>query len=336
MKKIKVLYAGIKYHYNRPKFGLAYDYLNYYETFKQMKTVSVEEFDWVREMGKLGSKREMNLALLRRVDHFKPDLVFFTLYKDEYAEETIWTISQKTLTFNWFADDIGRLETYLMKWIPLFSWVSVITPSSFIKLKAVGFTNIIQTCWGANIRIYKKLNLKKIYPVSFIGQAHGNRKRLIEEIRNRDIDIKAWGWKFPSGHINTNHMVRICNQTKINLNFTPISFNFPIYIKFLPWVLQPGTQILETGIKGLNARIFEITAAGGFLLTGSAPDIDNYFKIGKEIVVYENFNDLIERIKFYLDHDQTREKIANAGYIRTLRDHTYEKRYIDIFRKIGL
>lgn len=332
----KVLYCGIKHHYNRPSFGLAYDYSNYYETFKQMKTVWVEEFDWVKEMDKLGSKKEMNLALLRRVDHFKPDLVFFTLFKDEFTKETISKISRKVMTLNLFADDIGRLDNYITAWIPYFSWVTVITKDSFVKLKNLGFTNVIQTCWGVNPQIYKKLTLKKIYDLSFVGQAHGNRRRILEEIKKRHLSVEMWGWRFPLGHIDIEQMVRIFNQSRINLNLTPISFNLPTYIKYLPWQLQPGVDILATGIKGLNARIFEVPACGSFLLTGDAPDVEKYYIPNKEIVIYTNFAELIDKAKFYLDHEREREKIANAGYMRTIREHTYERRLKHIFNKMGL
>jgi len=42
------------------------------------------------------------------------------------------------------------------------------------------------------------------------------------------------------------------------------------------------------------------------------------------------------KIRYYLEHDEEREKIAMAGYQRTLGEHTYEKRFEQIFKTIGL
>jgi spore maturation protein CgeB len=61
----------------------------------------------------------------------------------------------------------------------------------------------------------------------------------------------------------------------------------------------------------------------------------DYYKLGEEIVVYENDRDLVDKIKYYLVHEEDREAIAKAGYERTLRDHSTERRFEDIFKMIG-
>jgi spore maturation protein CgeB len=45
---------------------------------------------------------------------------------------------------------------------------------------------------------------------------------------------------------------------------------------------------------------------------------------------------LIEKIRYYLQHDDERETIRHAGHERTLREHTYEQRIMDIFQKINM
>ena len=85
----------------------------------------------------------------------------------------------------------------------------------------------------------------------------------------------------------------------------------------------------------VKSRHFEVPACGTLEITQDADDMRDYYKLGEEIVVYENEKDLAEKIKYYLAHNEEREAIAKRGYERTQRDHSTEKRFEDIFRMIG-
>jgi len=56
----------------------------------------------------------------------------------------------------------------------------------------------------------------------------------------------------------------------------------------------------------------------------------------REVVTYGTTREMIEKIRFYLAHEDERRNIAEAGYARVLRDHTYERRLRDLFQKMGL
>jgi len=101
---------------------------------------------------------------------------------------------------------------------------------------------------------------------------------------------------------------------------------------------NPGTSI-NTGkqyFEQIKGRNFEVPGCGGFLLAGNVEDLESYYEIGKEVVCFDDNKDLIEKIKYYLAHGDERAAIAQRGYERTIRDHTYARRFEDIFGKIGL
>ena len=75
-----------------------------------------------------------------------------------------------------------------------------------------------------------------------------------------------------------------------------------------------------------NMRLFEATAMGALVLTEAAANLSELFEPGAEVVTYEGVDDLIEKIRHYLDHEDERRAIAAAGQRRTLRDHTYGRR----------
>lgn len=48
-------------------------------------------------------------------------------------------------------------------------------------------------------------------------------------------------------------------------------------------------------------------------MTNYQPEIGQYFEDGKELVVYEDFQDLYRKIDYYLSHERERREIARAG-----------------------
>jgi spore maturation protein CgeB len=62
------------------------------------------------------------------------------------------------------------------------------------------------------------------------------------------------------------------------------------------------------------------------LLTDAKTNLGELFEPGREVVCYGDANELAALIHHYLQHDDEREAIAQAGQQRTLRDHGYDKR----------
>lgn len=77
---------------------------------------------------------------------------------------------------------------------------------------------------------------------------------------------------------------------------------------------------------GLNMRHFEITAAGGFMLCHRQPELAENFVIGKECEAFADEVELIEKVRYYLEHPEERAAIARAGQKRTLAQHLYSHR----------
>jgi spore maturation protein CgeB len=65
--------------------------------------------------------------------------------------------------------------------------------------------------------------------------------------------------------------------------------------------------------SGIPMRVLDVLACGGFLLTNYQPEIAEYFENGRELVIYEDYVDLVQKVQYYLAHDDERKEIARNG-----------------------
>lgn len=86
---------------------------------------------------------------------------------------------------------------------------------------------------------------------------------------------------------------------------------------------------------GVNARAFEVAGCGGFQLITHSEAVSKHFEPGKELETFSDLHELREKVLYYLEHDQERQSIAEAGRKRAHSDHTYEIRLGEMLRIVG-
>jgi spore maturation protein CgeB len=74
--------------------------------------------------------------------------------------------------------------------------------------------------------------------------------------------------------------------------------------------LNISLSVIQSGIP---MRVLDVLACGGFLLTNYQPEIAEYFENGRELVIYEDYVDLVQKVQYYLAHDDERKEIARNG-----------------------
>ncbi len=346
--KIKVIYAGIQSENYNPKRYPSFEYSNFYLSLKEMKDVSVIEYPYDPIIGM--GKRTFNKKLLHLIRREKPDIFFAFMFTDELDHAVLDEIKKTTTSIAWFADDHWRLWNYSRQYAPHFT-KAVTTWSGAPKIyRSLGIVNVIRSQWATNTQIWKPIVAKKDIDASFVGQYNPARGKIIKKLREAGIDVYVRGWGWPEGRASHAELLDIVSRSKINLNisvppsrFTPKSLGRLLLKRSLD-TIDVSLSIIDNfrswrnmGIPQIKARPFEILACRAFLISSFADDVDAYYADGKEIVYYTGgTDDLVEKIQHYLGNDEKREKIAAAGYERTLRDHTYEKRFKEIFKIVGI
>ena len=76
----------------------------------------------------------------------------------------------------------------------------------------------------------------------------------------------------------------------------------------------------------INYRTYETPGCKTFLLTNYTENLEKQFKIGEHIQTYTTKEDLLDKIKYYLEHESERKKIEDAGYQWTRTHHMYSHR----------
>ncbi len=95
---------------------------------------------------------------------------------------------------------------------------------------------------------------------------------------------------------------------------------------------RSGSQLVPHG----RLRDFEAPMSRACYLTGYSDEIAEFYEIGKEIDAYHTPEELIDKTRFYLSHPNEAEKLRAAGYQKARQDHTWVKRFEELFLKIGI
>lgn len=84
-----------------------------------------------------------------------------------------------------------------------------------------------------------------------------------------------------------------------------------------------------------NQRVFDVPAAEGFLITDYRPGLEKMFEPGKEVIFYENEQDLKDKVEYYMARPQECMNIARHGNERLMQDHTYNNRTWELMDKLS-
>jgi spore maturation protein CgeB len=84
----------------------------------------------------------------------------------------------------------------------------------------------------------------------------------------------------------------------------------------------------------IKGRTFEYPACRAFQITSPNPHLSRYFQ-PEEMVSYEDVDDLIRKIRYYLRHEEEREAIAARALRRVQAEHTWEKRFLQAFAELA-
>lgn len=107
------------------------------------------------------------------------------------------------------------------------------------------------------------------------------------------------------------------------------------YCDEMPHIFRRSRINLNITLRGMKSgiplRAFDIMGCGGFLLSNFQADFLDFFVPGEDFVYYESKEDLLQKIDYYLDHEEERQAIAKNGHDKVAEGHTYRHRIREMF-----
>ncbi len=316
-RPLRILYLGMQWDYGDPARGTSFEHDNFYPALREWRrTLEVRHFDFMA-LGQAHGVARMSRLLLDEVQRFAPDVLFGIWFNEERDPErqAIRAISRTTpcKTIGWFCDSHWRYDSFDRPWSEYLDVQTTTSQSAYARFVSDGLAaKVIKTQWACAPDYRCLPDVARDIDVSFVGQRYGSRGDVIDQIRRAGFDVRVFGagWPSPSERLSFESMVRLFNRSRINLNLN---------------------NAVDASFKQIKGRNFEVPACGGFLLTETAENLDEYFRFGEEVETYGGIDDLIDKIRYYLAHVDAREHIAAAGNRRAMAEHTYAHRFDRIF-----
>lgn len=147
-------------------------------------------------------------------------------------------------------------------------------------------------------------SLERTEILTMLGKQLNDKKLRLYTV---DKSVKIDGWKNIGPVEYFEEMPQVFRCSKINLNIT-----------------------LRSIVTGIPLRAFDIMGAGGFLLTNYQAEYDEYFVANEDYVFYEDYEDLLNKVDYYLTHEKERQEIALNGCSKVRENHTLDKRLDDM------
>ncbi len=153
-------------------------------------------------------------------------------------------------------------------------------------------------------QIHRPHSLPKRWDVSFVGKiSPGPRQDLLMLLHQN----------FPNGFTGQAYFdeyARIYSQSRIGFN--------------------------RSVKNDVNMRVFETLGCGTLLVTNDLADNgqDDLFVPDRHLVTYHDAEELTDKLRFYLAHEEIRERIAQAGQAEAVARHTYLHRMQSLLQTI--
>lgn len=236
--------------------------------------------------------------------------------------ETIRRLRQKgKLVVGFLGDDEYNFERHKF-WLFLFDAVVAYTEKEVNRYKKWNpYTYLLPV--GAVVPD-STLAANKDIDVIFVGKPYGTRPDILDKLRRKGFNLVIYGSRKWASYLSLKDSYRGFLKSED-------------YWKELSRA-KIVLALMEDyeGKPHINGKVFEAAAVGAMSIATYYEPFKTTYGLtpGQEIVFYHDAEDLVAKLKYYLDHDNEREAIAARLKERILQEFTYDKLYASLFTQL--
>jgi hypothetical protein len=255
----------------------------------------------------------------------------------EYVGESVREAGRYAPTIAWNSDDDFAWEKQTSPLAPYFTFVFTTYPHIYEQNRA-HHPNLRLSQWGC-FDGFGDFARTKDLGFTFAGQMYGDRVRSSRYLA-KHAGLQVYG--FMSGMVRTPAFLYWPGIRKATFRF-PSIYGAAIHydtineiwnrsrISYTPMEASASADILQ-----IKSRTFEQGLSGTLMVCRQSPGLELYYEPGKEFVPFDDLDDCVEKVKFYLQHESERARIAKAYHDRTRAEHMWTHRFQKMFEDIGL
>jgi glycosyltransferase involved in cell wall biosynthesis len=218
------------------------------------------------------------------------------------------------------------------------------------------------------------LPLARSYDVTFVGQRYADRAELLHHLHTHGVAVRAWGagWqarkrldlaqlkaglalvedeRFDGLRRLVRQRLRraVAAPTGVSADTVDTSsFGGPRLLQrdlvamfsrsrlSLGFATAGDSHRSARRLTHLRLREFEAPMSGALYMTEHQQELDEYFTPGAEVLTYTDADDLLEKARYYLAHQEQAERIRRAAFERARREHTWQHRFTELFARLGM
>lgn len=239
-------------------------------------------------------------ALVERIDELKPDYIVMIIYKQfgqdpaVVVENTMKVITQiqgvPVITI--WGDLEAQHQRDIARTVAPYCYKVIGTANKQVT-EELGYT---YAHVPKDSRIWNNPNKDRNIDVLFYGSyglGREERQKYLLHLMNNGINVVAGGSE-GRDHFSTEDYADGYKRAKIALSFSKAH-----------------------GMNVVNARPFEAMSCGALLMEQSSPELAKLYEPGKDYVEWTDEIDLLNKVRYYLEHEDERKQIADSGCKKT-------------------
>jgi spore maturation protein CgeB len=272
---------------------------------------------------------ELSSEVKRQIRQFQPHALF--VFKGAYVDAGLLRMAReyKVASVNYYPDvSVTAHGPFLPKALPLYDHVFTTKSYGPADMWGLGVIASSFLAPGHDPELHRSLTLsagdiaRYGCDVAFIGTWSPKKERLLASLASEcpEIRLRVWGMQWER-HRSPSLGPSIEGRGAVGEEYVRAISGAKICLGLLSEA-RTGSSSGDL----ITARTFQIPACGTFMLHERNTEAAQYFREGEEAGFFAGQAELSEKTRYFLANPSERQRIADAGHARALREYAIDER----------